>query len=131
MRSVILPAGDFATAETFTAVQKTLARRAQVEFVCLRVLHTVVSPDRNTRWSYPVKRDSKNDVSLITYRHSDAKHLENSPARRARDAFVKNFWQWRRIVTSGAASSILCTNPKTCSEACAQVARGVNADQVF
>ena len=92
-RSVVLPAGVFATAETFTAMQKTPARRAQVEFVCLRVLHTVVSPDRDTRWSYPVKRDSKNDVSLITYRHSDAKHLENSPARRARDAFVKNFWR--------------------------------------
>jgi hypothetical protein len=67
----------------FTAVQKALARRAQVEFLRLRVLHTVVSPDRARRWSYPVKRDSKNGVSLITYRHSDAKHLEKSPARLA------------------------------------------------
>jgi hypothetical protein len=131
MRPVVLPANGFATAETSTAVQKAPARRAQVEFVCLRVLHTVVSPDRVTRWSYPAKRDSKNDGSLTTYRHSEAKHLENSPARRARDAFVKNFWRWRRIVTSDAASSILCTNPKTCSEACAQVPRGVNADQDF
>lgn len=129
--SVVLPANGFATAETCTAVQKAPARRAQVEFAGLRVLHTVVSPDRVTRWSYPVKRDSKNDGSLTTYRHSEAKHLENSPARRARDAFVKNFWRWRRIVTSDAASSILCTNPKTCSEACAQVPRGVNADQDF
>jgi hypothetical protein len=99
MRSVVLPAGEFATPETFSAVQKTPARRAQIEFACLRVLHTVVSPERHTRWSYPVKRDSKNGVSLITYRHSEAKHLENSPARRARDAFVKNFWQWLKIVT--------------------------------
>jgi hypothetical protein len=129
--SVVLPANGFATAETSTAVQKAPARRAQVEFVCLRVLHTVVSPDRVTRWSYPVKRDSKNDGSLTTYRHSDAKHLENSPARRARDAFVKNFWRWRRIVTSNVASSILSTIPKTCSEACAQVCVALTQIKIF
>ena len=89
MCPVVLPANGFATAETFTAVQKVLARRAQVEFAALRVLHTVVSPDRETQWSYPVKRDSKNDVSLTTYRHSADKHLEKSLARRVRDVFVK------------------------------------------
>jgi hypothetical protein len=99
MRSVVLLADDFATAETFTALRKTPVARAQVEFVRVRVLHTVVSPEHISRWSYPVKRDSKNGVSRTTYRHSADKHLEKSPARRVRDVFVKKFWRWRRIVT--------------------------------
>src|SRR3954464_9325081 len=65
------------------------------------------SPEGISRWSYPAKHDSKNDVSLTTYRHSADKHLEKSLARRVRDVFVKKNWRWRGIVTWRAASSNL------------------------
>jgi hypothetical protein len=42
--------------------------------------------------SYPEKRVSKNDASIITYPHSGDKHLENSPTRHPREGFVKIFW---------------------------------------
>jgi hypothetical protein len=42
MRSIVLLADDFATAEAFTALRETLAGRVQVEFVRARALHTVV-----------------------------------------------------------------------------------------
>jgi hypothetical protein len=82
----------FATPETFGALRKTLAVRAQVEFSRARALHTVVSPDHCWRWSYPAEQDSKNGVSIITYPHSDDKHLKNELARHPREGFVKYFW---------------------------------------
>jgi hypothetical protein len=50
-------------------------------------------------WSYPAKRVLKNDVSIITYQHSDAKHLENSLTRHSLEGFVKHFLYRCRIVT--------------------------------
>jgi hypothetical protein len=78
-----------------------------------------------------VKRDSKSDVWIITYPHSATKHLENELARRARDAFVNIFGRRAGIVTQRVARSILYADSKPWSQACEQLARGVNADQVF
>jgi hypothetical protein len=87
------PDGDFATPETSPALQKAPAARAQMQSQGKEVLHTVDSPERVSRWGYPAERDSKNDVSLITYPHSEVKHLENDLARHAREGFVKYFWR--------------------------------------
>ncbi|WP_167561304.1 hypothetical protein, partial [Bradyrhizobium sp. AS23.2] len=86
--SASFTAGDFATAETFIALRKTPAARAQMQSPGKTALHTADSQRR----SYPVKRDSKNDVWIITYPHSEAKHLENDLARDVREGFVKYFW---------------------------------------
>ena len=50
-------------------------------------------PGMHDAGGYPAKRVSKSGDSLITYPHSDVKHLENQAARRAREGFVNIFWR--------------------------------------
>ena len=62
-----------------------LHARSVVSTICQRDAKQIAG------WSYPAKRVLKSDVSIITYQHSNAKHLENSPARHSLEGFVKNF----------------------------------------
>jgi hypothetical protein len=86
--SVLLPA-DILQQWKLHCVAKPLCCELELKRRPTRVLHTVNSPERVWRWSYPAKRVSKTDDSIITYQHSSDKHLENTSARRARDGFLK------------------------------------------
>ena len=82
------------------------------------------------RQGYPAKRDSKNDVSIITNPHSGGKHLENWLTRHWRDAFVNFFLRAVGELSHNAHCLRFYTAiQKLGSRTCEQLPRRVNVDQ--